>query len=292
MTEQTPKSSAFVRFWHGLLRLVLALLIGILLGAGLYFGFLFVYQQLVIPTQQNAIEFQNLNTQVNQQWELLTERNEDLEKRLSVLEQKQESNTNQISELLTEIEQNAANLDAFQIKHDDLVDQHDKYDKLILNLIKQDEIFAANNEDFQTVLENIDLDNKLHPVYQDIAIFKILMQINRSRLFLLQDNYGIAKEELFLADELLNSLLVTSLPDQKDIIMLWDARLNLAINHLPNNPILANDDLEILWKMMANGFTELDESLMLDETNSSEVDNNTSATQTPISPTPSPTPKP
>ena len=292
MTEQTPKSSAFVRFWHGLLRLVLALLIGILLGAGLYFGFLFVYQQLVIPTQQNAIEFQNLNTQVNQQWELLTERNEDLEKRLSVLEQKQESNTNQISELLTEIEQNAANLDAFHIKHDNLVDQLDKYDKLILNLIKQDEIFAANNEDFQTVLENIDLDIKLQPVYQDIAIFKILMQINRSRLFLLQDNYGIAKEELFLADELLNSLLVTSLPDQKDIIMLWDARLNLAINHLPNNPILANDDLEILWKMMANGFTELDESLMLDETNSSEADNNTSATQTPISPTPSPTPKP
>jgi len=281
-----------VRFWRGLLRLILALLIGILLGAGLYFGFLFVYQQLVIPTQQNAIEFQNLNTRVNQQWELLTERNEDLEKRISFLEGEQESNTNQISELLTKIEQNAANLDAFQIKHDDLVDQLDKYDKLILNLIKQDEIFAENNEDFQTVLENIDLDNKLHPVYQDIALFKIMLQINRSRLFLLQDNYGMAKEELLLADELLNTLFVSSLPDQKDIIMVWDARLNLAINHLPTNPILANDDLEILWKMMVNGFTDLDESLLLDETNSSETDNSTSSTQIPITPTPSPTPRP
>jgi len=246
----------------------------------------------VIPTQQNAIEFQNLNTRVNQQWELLTERNEDLEKRISFLEGEQESNTNQISELLTKIEQNAANLDAFQIKHDDLVDQLDKYDKLILNLIKQDEIFAENNEDFQTVLENIDLDNKLHPVYQDIALFKIMLQINRSRLFLLQDNYGMAKEELLLADELLNTLFVSSLPDQKDIIMVWDARLNLAINHLPTNPILANDDLEILWKMMVNGFTDLDESLLLDETNSSETDNSTSSTQIPITPTPSPTPRP
>ena len=292
MTDQTSKPSAIVRFFRGLLRLVLVLLIGILIGTGLYFGFLFVYQQLVIPTQQNAIEIQNLNTRVNQNWEILTERNTDLDLRVSVLEGDLEKKAIQISELSTEIEQNAADLDAFQIKFRDMNEQLDKYDKLILNLIKQDEIFVVNDEEFQKSLDNLQIDRKLQPVYQDITLFKVLLQINRSRLYLLQDNYGIAKDELILAKELLNSLLSTASPDQEEIISLWDARLNLAISHLPTNPILANDDLDILWKMMANGFTDINALEILDELNGEEESGTSASTMTPASPTPTPTPRP
>lgn len=292
MTDQTSKPSAIVRFLRGLLRLVLVLLIGILIGTGLYFGFLFVYQQLVIPTQQNAIEIQNLNTRVNQNWEILTERNTDLDLRVSVLEGDLEKKAIQISELSTEIEQNAADLDAFQIKFGDMNEQLDKYDKLILNLIKQDEIFVVNDEEFQKSLDNLQIDRKLQPVYQDITLFKVLLQINRSRLYLLQDNYGIAKDELILAKELLNSLLSTASPDQEEIISLWDARLNLAISHLPTNPILANDDLDILWKMMANGFTDINALEILDELNGEEESGTSVSTMTPASPTPTPTPRP
>jgi hypothetical protein len=292
MTDQTSKPSAIVRFLRGLLRLVLVLLIGILIGTGLYFGFLFVYQQLVIPTQQNAIEIQNLNTRVNQNWEILTERNTDLDLRVSVLEGDLEKKAIQISELSTEIEQNAADLDAFQIKFRDMNEQLDKYDKLILNLIKQDEIFVVYDEEFQKSLDNLQIDRKLQPVYQDITLFKVLLQINRSRLYLLQDNYGIAKDELILAKELLNSLLSTASPDQEEIISLWDARLNLAISHLPTNPILANDDLDILWKMMANGFTDINALEILDELNGEEESGTSASTMTPSSPTPTPTPRP
>jgi hypothetical protein len=292
MTDQTSKPSAIVRFLRGLLRLVLVLLIGILIGTGLYFGFLFVYQQLVIPTQQNAIEIQNLNTRVNQNWEILTERNTDLDLRVSVLEGDLEKKAIQISELSTEIEQNAADLDAFQIKFRDMNEQLDKYDKLILNLIKQDEIFVVYDEEFQKSLDNLQIDRKLQPVYQDITLFKVLLQINRSRLYLLQDNYGIAKDELILAKELLNSLLSTASPDQEEIISLWDARLNLAISHLPTNPILANDDLDILWKMMANGFTDINALEILDELNGEEESGTSVSTMTPASPTPTPTPRP
>jgi hypothetical protein len=292
MTDQTSKPSAIVRFFRGLLRLVLVLLIGILIGTGLYFGFLFVYQQLVIPTQQNAIEIQNLNTRVNQNWEILTERNTDLDLRVSVLEGDLEKKAIQISELSTEIEQNAADLDAFQIKFRDMNEQLDKYDKLILNLIKQDEIFVVYDEEFQKSLDNLQIDRKLQPVYQDITLFKVLLQINRSRLYLLQDNYGIAKDELILAKELLNSLLSTASPDQEEIISLWDARLNLAISHLPTNPILANDDLDILWKMMANGFTDINALEILDELNGEEESGTSASTMTPSSPTPTPTPRP
>jgi len=82
MTEQKSRPSGFVRFLQVLLRLILTLLFGIILGAALYFGFQFVYQELIIPTQQNATDLQNLDTRVNQQWDLLQEKNNELEERL------------------------------------------------------------------------------------------------------------------------------------------------------------------------------------------------------------------
>ena len=292
MTNQTTQSSVFVRFLRGLLRLILSLLIGILIGAGLYFGFQFVYQQLVIPTQQNAVELQNLNTRVNQQWDLLQQKNEDLESRLSVLESDQKITADQISELGVQIEQNAADLGAFQIQQKDSFDKLDDVGESILELNKQIDVLTAQNEEIQTNLENMEIEKRLLPVYQDVASLKILLQINRSRLFLLQDNYGLAKEELLLADEMLNSLLLSATSDQENEILLWHARLTLAIDHLPANPILANDDLEILWTMMANGFTQKNTSDILDENTSSEVSDSTVTPQPPTTVTPTPTPTP
>lgn len=74
MTEQKKQSSWFGRFLKVLLRLFLTLVFGILVGAALYFGFQFAYQQLVIPTQQNAADLQNFQTRVDQQWELLQDK--------------------------------------------------------------------------------------------------------------------------------------------------------------------------------------------------------------------------
>lgn len=289
MTEQKTKPSIFVLFLKVLFRLILVLLVGIILGAALYFGFQFVYKELVIPTQQNATDLQNLNTRINQQWELLQEKNKELEERLSETESDQEKTTNQISELVTDIEQISADLDAYQIQQEDLATQIKKIDQSIVDLMDQNKDLTTQNEDLIASVEGLEVEKKLQPIYQDLQIFKVLLQVNRSRLFLVQDNYGLAKQELELANELLNSLLLSATEEQENEILIWDARLNLAIGHLPDNPILANDDLEILWSMMANGFTNPDDIEELD--NSEEIDSN-STSQPSETTTATPTPKP
>lgn len=256
MTEQNSKPSIFVRFFKVLLRLILTLLFGIIVGVALYFGFQFVYQELVIPTQQNTTSYQNLNTRIDQQWELLQEKNKELENRLSEMESDQENTTDQISELISDIEQISADLDAYQIQQEDLASQIKKIDQSIVDLMDQDKDLTAQNKDLIASIENLEVEKKLQPIYQDLQVFKVLLQVNRSRLFLVQNNYGLAKQELELANELLNALLLSATEEQENEILLWDARLNLAISHLPDNPILANDDLEILWTMMSEGFTE------------------------------------
>lgn len=291
MTTEKSKPSGFVRFLQVLLRLILIILIGILIGAGLYFGFKYVYNQVVTPIQQNQAEIQSLNARVNQQWDLLNEKNIDLEERLTQIENDQDLLNNQVSEILTKIDQNAADLEAFDLKFNDLVEKTDNLERGIQDLAKQDEEFQNLNEEIQTSLENMDVDNKVKPLQQEIAIFKILLQINRSRLFLVQDNLGLAEQELLIADEMFESLSEIS-PENEEEIASWNARLNLAINHLPNNPVLANDDLEILWTMMSNGFTEADELTESESLDETDVEETVSATETNSSLTPTPTPEP
>ena len=291
MTTEKSKPSGFVRFLQVLLRLILIILIGILIGAGLYFGFKYVYNQVVTPIQQNQAEIQSLNARVNQQWDLLNEKNIDLEERLTQIENDQDLLNNQVSEILTKIDQNEADLEAFDLKFNDLVEKTDNLERGIQDLAKQDEEFQNLNEEIQTSLENMDVDNKVKPLQQEIAIFKILLQINRSRLFLVQDNLGLAEQELLIADEMFESLSEIS-PENEEEIASWNARLNLAINHLPNNPVLANDDLEILWTMMSNGFTEADELTESESLDETDVEETVSATETNSSLTPTPTPEP
>ena len=306
MTEQKKQPSGFVRFLKVLLRLILSLVIGILLGAALYFGFQFAYQQLVIPTQQNATDLQNFQTRVDQQWELLQEKNNDLENRLSQLESNQNNTSDDISELMTQNDQTKADIDAYLIQQEDLANQIDDINQSIAALVDQDKELASQNKELVATVEGLEVDRKLQPVYQDLQVFKVLLQINRSRLFLVQDNYGLAKQELNLAGDLLNTLLLSTTGQQKEEVQLWDARLNLAISHLPDNPILANDDLEILWTMMANGFSNpediaISESTEEATTSSTEQSTDTgTATATATQPTVSatatatatPTPKP
>jgi len=291
MTTEKSKPSGFVRFLQVLLRLILIILIGILIGAGLYFGFKYVYKQVVTPIQQNQAEIQSLNTRVNQQWDLINEKNVDLEERLTQIENDQDLLNNQISEMLTKIDQNTADLEAFEMKYNDLVEKTDDLDKGIQNLAKQDEEFQNQNEEFKTSLENMDVDNKVKPLQQEVAIFKILLQINRGRLFLVQNNLGLAEQELLIAEEMFDSLSEIS-PENEEEIASWNARINLAINHLPDNPVLTNDDLEILWTMMSNGFTGNSELTESESLNEPDVEETVSETETSSSITPTPTPEP
>lgn len=300
MTEQKKQPSGFVRFLKVILRLILSLVIGILLGAALYFGFQFAYQQLVIPTQQNAADLQNMQTRVNQQWELLQEKNKELEDRLSIMESDKKNTSDDISELMAQNTQTSADLDAYLIQQEDLAVQIDDINKSIVSLMDQDKTLSNQNKDLVATVEGLEVDKKLQPVYQDLQLFKVLLQVNRSRLFLVQNNYGLAKQELTLADDLLNTLLLSATEEQENMIQLWDARLNLAIGHLPDNPILANDDLEILWTMMANGFSnpeDLDlpesaEKITTSSTTQPSVTGTATATQPSVTTTATPTPKP
>jgi hypothetical protein len=288
MTEESG-SNWFVRFLRVLIRLLLVLLLGILIGAAIFFGIQYAYQQVVIPSQQNTAALAELDTRVNQQWQLIQDNNQDVEKRLSILETNQDDLNNRLAELVSNLAQTSADLEVYHTQQNDLSEKVADMDHVVAALGIQIADLSDQNEETKTKLETIDLATTLDPVYQQLETFKILLQINRSRLFLLQDNYGLAQRELELAGAMLDALSAQVGEDQADEISIWQSRLDLAISHLPDSPILAADDLEILWSLMADEYStssSTDQELLTTKENETEVVEPT------VTATVTPTPKP
>lgn len=288
MTEESG-SNWFVRFLRVLIRLLLVLLLGILIGAAIFFGIQYAYQQVVIPSQQNTAALAELDTRVNQQWELIQNNNQDVEKRLSNLETNQDDLNNQLAELVANLAQTSADLEVYNTQQNDLSEKVADMDHVVAALGSQIADLSEQNEETKTKLETIDLATTLDPVYQQLETFKILLQINRSRLFLLQDNYGLAQRELELAGAMLDALSAQVGEDQADEISIWRSRLDLAISHLPDSPILAADDLEILWSLMADEYST---STSTDQELSTTQKSETEVVEPTVTATVTPTPKP
>jgi len=288
MTEESG-SNWFVRFLRVLIRLLLVLLLGILIGAAIFFGIQYAYQQVVIPSQQNTAALAELDTRVNQQWQLIQDNNQDVEKRLSILETNQDDLNNRLAELVSNLAQTSADLEVYHTQKNDLSEKVADMDHVVAALGIQIADLSDQNEETKTKLETIDLATTLDPVYQQLETFKILLQINRSRLFLLQDNYGLAQRELELAGAMLDALSAQVGEDQADEISIWQSRLDLAISHLPDSPILAADDLEILWSLMADEYST---SSSTDQELSTTQENETEVVEPTVTATVTPTPKP
>ena len=247
--------SGFVIFLRGLIRLILVLLIGTILGGLLYFIGTYFYQRAVIPTQQNTMSLNNLNTRVENQWDLLNTNSAAQEKRISEIENQLQMSSNRFDEIELNLSDLTEGMDVIKNQQSELIDRLDQAEKTISTYEKQQASIIKDQEALQTSLDSQDNEQFLKPLMLEIQSIKVLQHINRSRLFLIQNNYGLAKTDLQQGRYILSTMLENATKEQQDMILLWSARLDLAISHLPDNPVLAGEDLEIIWSMMSNGFS-------------------------------------
>lgn len=255
MTTLDDHPSGFVIFLRGLLRLILVLLIGTIIGGLLYFLGIYFYQRAVIPTQQNTMSLNNLNTRVENQWDLLNNNSAAQEKRISEIENQLQISSNKFDEIELNLTDLTDELSLIKSQQSELIDRLDQADKTISTFEKQQASIIKDQEALQTSLESQDNEQFLKPLMLEIQSIKVLQHINRGRLFLIQNNYGLAKTDLQQGRYILSTMLENATKEQQDMILLWSARLDLAISHLPDNPVLAGEDLEIIWSMMSNGFS-------------------------------------
>ena len=261
--EINDKGSVIGAIIRWLFRMFLVIVIGAGIGLVIYLVFMNIYRTTVEPLRDNAARLEIIETrQVISQGQL-DERLKQLGERLSALE----NNRTLDIESLSQIESEMGALDDTLKKQADKLAEIELMQKEIDDLKAHLLIISTQVVEVSNALAAEDAPVKI--VQRELELLKAMELLSRSRLYLMQNNYGSAAEDVRNARQVLEDLQQNAPDYQKEAIAQWISRLDLALRNLPGSPALASEDLEIAWRMLVGGLPtspEMDGSENNDET--------------------------
>ena len=233
-----------------LLRFLLVVLIGVVIGAILYFVFANFYRQAIEPLQNNAARLSAIETSQAIGEQQRDARLEQIGERLAVLEDERTLDM----EALDGLEGDITALDKAVQEQDDVLVQIEDLQDDLNNL---EGIVSYEATQVMGLIATQQAENApLNVVRQELQQVKAMELLSRSRLYLIQNNYGSAKVDIENAIAILMDLK-DAVPDyQQATVDGWITRLELASENLPDKPALASDDLEIAWRLLVEGLPE------------------------------------
>jgi hypothetical protein len=245
-------------FLRALVRLLLIICVAALLGLALYYGVPAVYTRFIQPVQENTLRIESLQTSQAQTDQLAAQNMTGAQNRLGTLE----SQYNQDSQVMVTVQARLNNIDTrsgndeSQIKASS--ERLDALDSSIQQIFSDMQAVTTtlktDNTNIQELADKIKAgDPAIKTLYQELQLVKAMELITRSRLFLGQNNLGLAQADIQAARDLLNGLQSQVEPFQTGAVDAVIKRLDLALGNLPGAPVLAADDLEIAWQMLITG---------------------------------------
>ena len=237
--EEKPKSSSAGRIIKRVLifflRLFLFLVILAALAAGAYFGLPILYEKYVRPVENHTAQLTKLEDRQKTSETQIAE----LQTRLSTLEAAQPNQ----AESITDIESRLVVVEASITAHTQILES---LNEMQANLL-------ADNEATRTEMEN------------QIGLLKSLELLSRARLFLYQSNYGLARQDVQIARDLLVELQLDATEFKTLEVAEVVFRLDLVLKNLPAFPVAASDDLDIAWQVLMQGIPQAPEETVTPE---------------------------
>jgi hypothetical protein len=153
-----------------------------------------------------------------------------------------EENASRVSELENEIarlQTEVAELNHRLITVETTIETHNA------SIQKLDEIQA-------TVENQLEENNNvvLLELKHEVMLARAFDMLGRARLYLSQSNFGLAKEDVQSARDILFALQIET---NDAVLSEVVARLDLALGNLPQFPVVASGDLEIAWQILMSG---------------------------------------
>ncbi|OGO33592.1 MAG: hypothetical protein A2Z16_08815 [Chloroflexi bacterium RBG_16_54_18] len=273
MTDEntTPNNETFgtrlITGFFSLTRIVVRfLLIVLLLGflALLLFGVPYVYWRFVTPTVN---EFQHLaSAQVAQEQlnQRLLDNLDNMQQRADTLETRLDSEKQQFGV----IEESIGALVATQKSQIELFHEtQNGADESLQSITGEITALETKLEGLNTSMEQFGSsigaveekskelearlfsdDEPINQLRRDIQLLKAMELLTRSRLFMSQNNLGLAEGDILYARGLLLNIQV---PDaQAEVLADTIERIDQAIDNLPLSPDMASQNLEIAWQLL------------------------------------------
>ena len=221
-----------------LLRVLFVLVIGVGLGLAVYLGVPAAYRKYIEPVQVN------------------TERLAELEGDLAAYRQETRAERAALDARLAEIEGQLAQQTEALADLQSQVSAHGNRLNGLAGLPNRLASLEADVEDVATRLaaletEIADAESPVRSLGRRLEMIRALETLTRARLWLNQDNLGLASGDMQLARDMLILIAEGAPEDEAASLALIVDRLNLAIGNLPDAPVVASDDLEIAWRQLA-----------------------------------------
>jgi hypothetical protein len=216
--EKTSSVRKPTQRWVRVLRwaLIVLILLGAIYAAILY-GVPFIYNTFLRPVENNA-------------------------SRLSEVAALQASDAKRLEGEIVTLQERALTLESRTDAVEIAIAAHDKS--------------LASLESLQSELEQKlnaqDLRLSKELTYQ-IDLLRAIDYLSRSRLYLSQSNFGLAREDALSARTLLGELLPSAPVEQTFALTETINRLDLALSNLPAYPVVAVYDIDIAWQYLADG---------------------------------------
>lgn len=272
-TEANPTPSfgsrlgrAFVR----ILRSILVLIIIAGIAAAVYYGTPYLYTRFILPVETNTARLSEVESKQAADVDQLSGQVSDLKARLADLETRQTENAQAMAELQGQV-----------TALETALDTHTETLKQLEGIQTSLDALTASSTLHQSIL--VGESSALAELQRQIRLNRAIELLSRARLYLSQSNFGLAKQDIQAAQDLLVPLQ-TEIPTQKAAALQGViTRLGLALENLPAFPVVAVDDLDIAWQLLVDGLPELPP-----ETATPEPVSETSTPQVDVTPTATP----
>lgn len=154
------------------------------------------------------------------------------------------------------VEKNTAQIDRLEADITALQTELDETKNRVTALETSVEVHTASIEKLAEIQASLEIqlednnDKTLIELRHQVMITRTLDMLGRARLYLAQSNFGLAREDVKSARDLLAALQAEAKDEARGQAI---ARLDMALGNLPAFPVVAAGDLEIAWQILMSG---------------------------------------
>ncbi len=287
-TPQQP--SGWARFWRFLVRLLLVVVIGIIIGVALYWTVPALYRQFILPVQEHQLRLDSLEAKHVMYVQQTNEKISNLQTRLQSLETQQDAdkaNLATLNDRLDDVEAAVATQQAhldtdltnqqsltddftafkselsdFQVQAQDDLEALQEAQKTMqsdLNELQTDQTqFEENLQDLENQVNDLATvvyqeDTRWKVLQLDMEMVKVMELLTRARSYLAQGNITLAQDSIANGRDLLIRLQLDVPEYQTEVIAEIITQLDEALVALPRFPVRTADHLEAAWQLILEG---------------------------------------
>lgn len=242
--EVDEDDSVIVTIFRFLLRIAVVISFGIILGAGAYLGIPAFYRDFIEPVQTNTQQFEALKKELGSTQEDVHDQANTVDEIYGLIEGSLAQQSETISELSAQIAGMDLRITDLEFKVEEVIG----WERRLENIDETLGQLGSQVEEFGVKLE--ELDSPSDRLARQVQLIKAMELITRARYWFIQDNLGKAREDIEIAREVAQAVLNEEQESEVEILTAIVERLDLAIIALELTPVVAADDLEIVWQLL------------------------------------------